>query len=210
LDALLNDVEVRVLGCLIEKEITTPEYYPLSLNALTNACNQSSNRYPVVHFDEQTVARAIDTLRQKGFVHVVHRDDARVVKYRHVIPERLGIDSKDIAVMCVLLLRGAQTIGEIRTRSNRMFDFESLEQVEAVLNALMTREPTPLIARLPRQTGQKDVRYAHLLSGEVTLEQPAVQSAEERIARLEETVEQLRREIDDLRSQLDQFRKQFE
>jgi uncharacterized protein YceH (UPF0502 family) len=210
LDALLNDVEVRVLGCLIEKETTTPEYYPLSLNALTNACNQSSNRYPVVHFDEQTVAGAIDALRQKQFVHIVHRDDARVVKYRHVIAEKLGIDTKEIAVMSVLMLRGAQTVGEIRTRTNRMFDFESLEQVEAVLNLLMTREPTPLIARLPRQTGQKDVRYAHLLSGEVTLEQPPAQSAEDRIARLEDTTEQLRREVDDLRSQLDQFRKQFE
>src|SRR5262249_8783414 len=159
---------------------------------------------------EQTVAGAIDTLRQKQFVHVVHRDDARVVKYRHVIAEKLGIDNQEIAVMSVLMLRGAQTVGEIRTRTNRMFDFESLEQVDAVLNVSMAREPTPLIARLPRQSGQKEVRYAQVLSGEVTLEQPPIQSAEERIARLEETTELLRRELDDLRGQLDQFRKQFE
>jgi uncharacterized protein YceH (UPF0502 family) len=140
LDTLLNEVEVRVLGCLIEKEITTPEYYPLSLNALTNACNQTSNRHPIVHFEEEQVARAIDTLRQKQFVHVVHRDDARVVKYRHVIADKLGLDPMQRVVMCVLMLRAAQTVGEIRTRSNRMHDFESLEQVEAVLNSLMTRE----------------------------------------------------------------------
>jgi len=210
LDKLLNEVEVRVLGCLIEKEITTPEYYPLSLNALTNACNQTSNRYPVVHFEEENVARAIDTLRQKQFVHVVHRDDARVVKYRHVIADKLGLDPIQIVVMGVLMLRAAQTVGEIRTRSNRMHDFENLEQVEAVLNSLMTREAAPLVMRLPRQTGQKEVRYAHLLSGEVGLEQPAIQTAEDRIARLEETTEQLKREVEDLRGQLEQFKKQFE
>src|SRR5437870_7783889 len=124
---LLTDIEARVLGALIEKEITTPDYYPLSLNALTNACNQSSNRNPVVHFDEETVVRAIDTLRQKDMVHVVNQADSRVTKYRHVVYETLNLDRRQIAVMCILLLRGPQTVGEVRTRTNRLYDFDSIQ-----------------------------------------------------------------------------------
>ncbi|PYS56047.1 MAG: DUF480 domain-containing protein [Acidobacteria bacterium] len=215
MDQLLNETEVRVLGSLIEKEITTPEYYPLSLNALTNACNQSSNRNPVVHFDEETVARAMDSLRKKNLVHVVHKDDSRVTKYRHVMAETIGLDIPEIAVMCVLMLRGPQTVGEIRTRSNRIHDFQDLEEVETTLNALIAREPSALAVRLPRQTGQKEVRYAHLLSGEVALDNPdpamiRAQADSERIAKLEEITEELRKEVEDLRNQFEQFRKQFE
>jgi len=211
MDALLTDVEVRVLGSLIEKEVTTPDYYPLSLNALTNACNQSSNRSPVVHFDEDTVLRATDTLRQRNLLHVVDKADSRVTKYRHVMGETMALDHREIAVMCVLMLRGPQTVGEIRTRSNRIHDFENLEQVENILNSLIARQPA-LTVRLPRQTGQKEVRYAHLLSGEVAFDFEAAGGGDrsDRIAKLEETIETLHTAVEDLQKQFDQFKKQFD
>jgi len=196
----LNDVEVRVLGSLIEKEITTPDYYPLSLNALMAACNQSSNRNPVVHLDEDTVTRATESLREKKLVHQVDRSESRVSKYRHVIYETMNLGRPAVAVMDVLMLRGAQTVGEIRTRSNRLYDFTSLDEVDLTLNALMSREP-PLVVRLPRQAGQKEVRYAHLLSGEVTITEPEPEP--DRIGKLE-------REVEDLKKQFEEFRKQFE
>jgi uncharacterized protein YceH (UPF0502 family) len=199
-DHILNDTEVRVLGSLIEKEITTPDYYPLSLNALVAACNQSSNRNPVVHFDEDTVARAADSLREKKLVHLVDRSESRVSKYRHVLYEAMNMGRPAIAVMCVLMLRGPQTVGEIRTRSNRLYDFSSLEEVETTLNSLMSGEP-PLVVRLPRQSGQKEVRYAHLLSGEVRLTEPEPEP--DRIGKLE-------KEVEDLKKQFEEFRKQFE
>src|SRR5438132_7636012 len=188
----LNDIEVRVLGALIEKEITTPDYYPLSLNALVAACNQSSNRNPVVHFDEDTVARAADSLREKKLVHLVDRGESRVTKYRHVLYEAMNMGRPAIAVMCVLMLRGPQTIGEIRTRSNRLYDFSSLEEVEITLNSLMSGDP-PLIVRLPRQSGQKEVRYAHLLSREVTLTQQEVELY--RSGKVEKEVERRQKQI---------------
>ena len=204
MDTTLNDAEVRVLGALIEKEITTPDYYPLSLNALVAACNQSSNRHPVVHYDESTVQDAADALREKKLVHMVSRGESRVNKYRHVLYEAMNLGRPEIGAMCVLMLRGPQTVGEIRTRSNRLYDFTSLEQVESTLNSLMSAVP-PLVARLPRQTGQKEVRYAHLLSGEVSgdvaLAEPEVEL--DRIGKLE-------REVEDLKKQFEQFRKQFE
>ncbi len=196
----LNNVEVRVLGSLIEKEVTTPDYYPLSLNALIAACNQSSNRNPVVHFDEDTVVRATESLREKKLVHQVDRSESRVSKYRHVLYEAMNFGRPAVAVMGVLMLRGPQTVGEIRTRSNRLYDFSSLEEVELTLNSLMSREP-PLIVRLPRQAGQKEVRYAHLLSGEVTFTEPEPEL--DRIGKLE-------KEVEDLKKQFEQFRKQFE
>jgi uncharacterized protein YceH (UPF0502 family) len=207
-DHTLTDAEVRVLGSLIEKEITTPDYYPLSLNALVAACNQSSNRNPVVHYDEDTVVDAADTLREKKLVHLIARGESRVTKYRHVLYEAMNMGRPDIAAMCVLMLRGPQTVGEIRTRTNRLYDFSSLEQVETTLNALMNANP-PLVVRLPRQTGQKEVRYAHLLSGEVQLSrlevelevEPEVES--DRIARLE-------KEVADLRREFEEFRRKFE
>ena len=196
----LNDTEVRVLGALIEKEITTPDYYPLSLNGLVAACNQSSNRNPVVHYDEGTVAHAADSLLEKKLVHLVDRGESRVTKYRHVLYEAMNLGRPAIAVMCVMMLRGPQTVGEIRTRSNRLYNFSSLEEVEITLNSLMSGEP-PLIVRLPRQSGQKEIRYAHLLSGEVSLTEPEAEP--DRIGKLE-------KEVDDLKKQFEQFRKQFE
>ena len=202
MDHTLSDVEVRVLGCLIEKEITTPDYYPLSLNALVVACNQSSNRHPVVHYDEETVEQAADALREKKLVHLIARGESRVTKYRHVVYEAMNMGRPDIAVMCVLMLRGPQTAGEIRTRTNRLYDFATPEQVETTLTALMAANP-PFVVRLPRQTGQKEVRFAHLLSGEVQMSglevEPEVQSEIEpdRIDKLEREVAQLRREFEE-------------
>lgn len=204
MEQILSGTEVRVLGALIEKEITTPDYYPLSLNALIAACNQSSNRYPVVHYDEGEVGAAADSLREKGLVHLVDRGESRVTKYRHVLYEAMNMGRPAIAVMCVLMLRGPQTVGEIRTRTNRLYDFASLEDAETTLNSLMSGE-TPLIVRLPRQTGQKEVRFAHLLSGNVVRSEPEPETEPEldRIGKLE-------KEVEDLKRQFDQFRKQFE
>jgi uncharacterized protein len=216
---LLTDVEVRVLGSLIEKELTTPDYYPLSLNALTNACNQTSNREPVVHYEENTVAGAVESLRRRSLVRVVQQSGSRVFKYRHLVNETLGLVSRQTAVFSVLMLRGPQTLGELRTRTARLAEFESLEDVETTLQQLIARQPSPLAAQLPRRPGQKELRYAHLLAGEVTYDildhdQPA--SAHEaspradRVTALEQAVEELRREVADLRGQLEAFRKQFE
>jgi len=207
-DQTLTEAEVRVLGSLIEKEITTPDYYPLSLNALMAACNQSSNRNPVVHYDEDTVLQAADLLREKKLVHLIARGESRVNKYRHVLYEAMNMGRPDIAAMCILMLRGPQTIGEIRTRSNRLYDFTSIEQVETTLNGLMAAVP-PLVVRLPRQMGQKEVRYAHLLSGEVEMSaleaEPEVRPEidPDRIGRLE-------KEVADLRREFEEFRKKFE
>jgi uncharacterized protein len=203
-DQLLNDAEVRVLGSLIEKEITTPDYYPLSLNALVSACNQSSSRDPVVHFGEDLVARTLDDLRQRKLVHFVDKGESRVTRYRHVLYEAMTLTRPTIAVMCVLMLRGPQTVGEIRTRTNRLYDFSSLEEVETTVNSLMSAE-RPLIVRLPRQSGQKELRYAHLLAGPPS---PTFKEAEpepelDRIGKLE-------KEVEDLKRQFEQFRKQFE
>lgn len=200
----MNDAEVRVLGSLIEKEITTPDYYPLSLNALVSACNQSSSRDPVVHFGEDLVARTLDDLRQRKLVHFVDKAESRVTRYRHVLYEAMTLTRPTIAVMCVLMLRGPQTVGEIRTRTNRLYDFSSLEEVETTVNSLMSAE-RPLIVRLPRQSGQKELRYAHLLAGPPS---PTFKEAEpepelDRIGKLE-------KEVEDLKRQFEQFRKQFE
>ena len=225
MDAPLTDVDVRILGSLIEKELTTPDYYPLSLNALTNACNQTSNREPVVHYDEDTVGRAIEGLRKRSLVRVVQQSGSRVSKYRHLVNETLGLVTRQTAVLSVLMLRGPQTVGELRTRTERLVRFESLEEVETVLEQLMERTPDPIAVRLPRQPGQKEVRYAHLLAGEVTYEAPpdrpahspaahapraAAEGGPDRVAALEQAVEELRREVTDLRAQLEEFRKQFE
>jgi uncharacterized protein YceH (UPF0502 family) len=202
-DQLLNDAEVRVLGSLIEKEITTPDYYPLSLNALVSACNQSSSRDPVVHFGEDLVARTLDDLRQRKLVHFVDKAESRVTRYRHVLYEAMTLTRPTIAVMCVLMLRGPQTVGEIRTRTNRLYDFSSIEEVETTVNSLMSAE-RPLIVRLPRQSGQKELRYAHLLSGPPSPTFKAEPEPElDRIGKLE-------KEVEDLKRQFEQFRKQFE
>ena len=216
---LLNDADVRVLGSLIEKELTTPESYPLSLNALTGACNQSSNREPVVQFDDATVKAAVDRLRKYSLVRSIQRSDARVMKYMHLMDEAMNLERPEIAVMCVLMLRGPQTVGEIRTRTGRLFEFQSLEEVEATLNILATRSPSALVARLARQPGQKEARYAHLLSGEPTLDTrpqapldvPAeVHHEPDRLGALESTVAALRTEVADLRAEIAEFRRLLE
>ena len=162
---LLNETEVRVVGSLIEKQLTTPEYYPLTLNSLMHACNQISNRDPVVAFDEKAVAQALESLREKNLAYVFYGSDSRVPKYKHVMPEIFHISQPEVAVMCVLMLRGPQTIGELRGRTGRMYEFADLAEVESTLENLAKREDEPLVAKLPRQAGKKDSRYAHLLSG---------------------------------------------
>jgi len=206
MDLTLSDAEVRVLGALIEKEITTPDYYPLSMNALIAACNQLSNRNPVVHFDESTVTEALDSLREKKLAHVVDKSDSRVLKYRHVLYEAMNLGRPGIAVLCVLMLRGPQTVGEIRTRTNRLYDFSSLEEVETTLNSLASGE-RPLMCKLPRQSGQKEARFAHLLSGEVKFTEPEPEpEAPQQLDRLSK----LETEVEELKRQFEQFRKQFE
>ena len=206
----LTDTEVRVLGALIEKEITTPDYHPLSLNALVAACNQSSNRNPVVHYDETTVAEALDTLRDKKLVHTVDKSESRVTKYRHVLYEAMNLGRPTIAVLCVLMLRGPQTVGEIRTRTNRLYDFTSLDEVENILNSMMSTEP-PMVARLPRQAGQKELRYAHLLAGEVRVPDSRESPESEELGEPElDRITRLERDVEDLKRQFEQFRKQFE
>jgi hypothetical protein len=199
----LTDTEIRVLGALIEKEITTPDHYPLSLNSLVTACNQSSNRHPVTQFDDGTVADAADSLREKGLVHRVDRGQSRVNKYRHVVYEALNWGRPTIAVMCVLMLRGPQTLGEIRSRSSNLYDFTSLDQVQTTLETLMAGEK-PFVVRLQRQPGQKEVRFGHLLSGEIVgAVEPEPEPEVDRIGKLE-------KEVEDLKKQFEQFRKQFE
>ncbi|HEY4901307.1 MAG TPA: YceH family protein [Terriglobales bacterium] len=218
MDIVLNDVEARVLGALVEKDITTPDYYPLSLNALVNACNQKNNRDPVMSLDEGAVRDALNGLHDDGLAGPASGADGRVTKYEHRLQERFNFSRGETAVLCVLLLRGPQTPGELRGRTERMHHFEDLDAVQFSLQRLMQREP-PLAAVLPRQPGTKEARYAHLLSGEVEAgEIPAarVVSAgspsvdDERVGRLEEAVADLQREVSDLKQQLEGFRKQFE
>lgn len=220
-EIVLTPEEARVLGCLMEKQVTTPEYYPLTLNALVAACNQRNNRHPVVAWDEKTVVRALDTLRDKRLASMVTEAGARVPKYRNNAQEVIGLDERDFAVLCELLVRGPQTVGELRTRAERMFAFADLAQVQAVLDLLAQRQP-PLVVRLPRQAGMKECRFVHLLSGPPP-EQPegeaaapveparlAVRADDERMARLEAEVAALRRELDELRAQFTAFRAAFE
>jgi uncharacterized protein YceH (UPF0502 family) len=214
----LTDAEVRVLGALIEKDITTPEYYPLSLNALVNACNQKTNREPVMQLDEDAVRDALEGLQQQRMAGPARGADSRVTKYEQRLQEVFNFTRPEIAVLCVLLLRGPQTPGELRGRAERLHRFEALDDVQSALQKLMQREP-PLAKILPRQPGTKESRYAHLFAGDVVeLEAPVHVSAAmerdpgdaERIARLEEEVAELRRELGDVKDQMERFRKQFE
>lgn len=200
---LLNSVEVRVLGSLIEKEGTTPEYYPLSLNALINACNQKSNREPIVQFDEEIVRSALESLREKGFATVIS-GVSRVTKFGQRISETLNLGRRELAVLSVLLLRGPQTLGEIKDRSERMYSFADLSETERVLEKMGQWPNIPLVTKMGRQPGQKEARYAHLLSGEPVVAEPAEQATVgSRSANLEETVQQLRTEVDDLKRRLE-------
>ena len=211
---ILTDIETRVLGSLIEKQVTTPEYYPLTLNALTLACNQKNNRHPVTSYPESQVADAVESLREKNLAYVFYGSTSRVPKYKHVVPEVMHLSPPETALMCVLMLRGAQTPGELRGNASRLHEFSGLEEVEAVLNALISREDEPLVVRLPRQPGQKEVRFAHLLSGEIDVEalpvEPERPSRQSGVERLEQKVDALAAEVEKLKEQFDQFRKQFE
>jgi uncharacterized protein YceH (UPF0502 family) len=219
METVLNEVEVRVLGCLIEKEMTTPEYYPLSLNALTNACNQKSNRDPVMSLAEEDVVRALNRLRFNQLT-VVSGESSRVAKYRHLLAENLGLVPAELAVVCELLVRGPQTVGELRTRCERMHHFADLAEVEDVLGELMNREDR-LVVQLPRQPGRKEARNAHLFAGMPDMKaldgeaapEPArvrVMAENDRIVKLEEEVAALRSEVAVLRQTVEEFKKQFE
>jgi len=213
----LNAAEARVLGALIEKDITTPDYYPLSLNALINACNQKNNREPVTNFDEETVRLALRNLSDKQLAGMARGADGRVAKYEHHLQEVYNFTRPETAILCVLLLRGPQTPGELRGRTERMHRFEHLEDVLSGLQQLMRRDP-PLAKALGRRPGTKEIRYAHLLSGDVEAWEPSAESAghaddsgsAERIAQLEEQVAALRGEVAELKQQMAEFRKQFE
>lgn len=217
MDLLLSQIEVRVLGSLIEKDITTPDYYPLSLNALVNACNQKNNREPVMELDEDTVRQALDSLQSKRMTGVAGGADSRVTKYEHRLQEVFNFDRREIAIVCVLLLRGAQTPGELRGRTERMYHFDSLDDVQSTLQRLMQREP-PLAVMLARQPGTKESRYMHLFAGEVEAAQALPARSELRaetdgpnkIASLESEVASLREEVAELKRQFAEFRKQFE
>jgi uncharacterized protein YceH (UPF0502 family) len=213
---ILSDVEVRVLGSLIEKQVTTPEYYPLTLNSLTLACNQKNNRSPVTSYTEEEVAQALESLREKNLAYVFYGATSRVPKYKHVLTEVMHLSQPELALICVLLLRGPQTTGELATRAFRLHEFAGLEEVDATLNSLISREPDALVTRLPRQPGQKEVRYAHLLSGEVSIDTvnpevtPTRSRSNDRVAALEAEVETLKAEVGMLKKQFENFKKQFE
>jgi len=203
---LLDPTEVRVLGALMEKEATTPEYYPLSLNALVNACNQKTNREPVTDYDDDTVADALASLREKHFALTI-TGGSRVNKYQQRISETLNLGRRESAVLCVLFLRGPQTLGEIKDRSERMFAFADLAETETVLDKLSS-----LVKKLPRLPGQKEARYVHLLSGEPDLEamaEPSSAAPPTRVAQLEQDLRDLRSEFDDLKRRFEALESQL-
>jgi hypothetical protein len=213
-----NEVEARVLGALLEKEITTPEYYPLSLNALVNACKQKSNRDPVMNLEEDSVRAALRALDDNSLARSVSAADSRVTKYEHRLQEAFNFDRREAAIFCELLLRGPQTPGELRSRAERMHHFDDLSEVQSALQRLMSRQP-PLVKVLARQPGTKESRYVHLLLGDVepanssaVHETPVVTSREnaDKFSRLESEVAELRKDIADLKQQFAAFRKQFE
>jgi len=210
---LLNDAEIRVLGSLIEKDITTPDYYPLSLNALVNACNQKNNRDPVMTLDESTVRDALSSLQEKRLAGPAGGADSRVTKYEHRLQEVFNFDRREIAVLCVVLLRGPQTPGELRGRTERMYRFEALDDVQSTLQRLMDRQP-PLARVLPRQPGTKESRYMHLLAGDTAPLPdpeiaPASNSHRDRMAAIEAELVSLRQEVELLRRKLSDFTEQF-
>ena len=215
---ILTEAEARVLGSLVEKQLTTPEYYPLTLNALTAACNQKSNRDPVVSYDETTITEAIDSLRDKNLVYLFYGSNSRAVKYKHMVPGVYELDEAGVAIIAVLLLRGPQTLGELRERTGRLHEFSGIGEVQETLDGLARRDD-PLVVKLERQPGQKEARYAHLLSGDI--DQTAVSAPREssasggagkndRFENLEAEVERLKTEFSSLRETFEEFRKQFE
>jgi uncharacterized protein YceH (UPF0502 family) len=207
----INEIEARVLGSLVEKQLTTPEYYPLTLNALTAACNQKSNREPVMSLDETSILAAIDSLRDKNLVYLYYGSTSRSVKYKHMLPGVFELDEAGVAVMALLLLRGPQTIGELRGRSDRLHEFGDLNEVQEALDSLARRDE-PLVVKLERQPGQKDSRYAHLLSGEVKADaiQHQAVSRGSSDPGLADRVATLEAEVASLKEVFEEFRKQFE
>lgn len=217
MEFILNAAEARVLGCLIEKEKTTPEYYPLSLNGLTNACNQKSNRDPVMNMTETEVVRALDSLRDKKLAWQLSTAGGRVPKFEHNIKSLFTFSDQEIAVLCVLLLRGPQTAGEIRGRTDRLYFFAGIDEVEKTLKQLVERNDGPFVKELPRRPGRKESRYVQLFTGEPDLssfETPVAQGAitgtdEDRISQLEMEVGELRSTLEKLRSDFEEFKKMF-
>ena len=218
MNIVLNDIEARVLGALLEKEITTPDYYPLSLNSLVNACNQKSNRDPVMNLDEDSVRDALRMLQDNSLARSVSAADSRVTKYEHRLQEAFNFDRREAAIFCELLLRGPQTPGELRTRAERMHPFDDLSEAQSALQRLMNREP-PLVKVLARQPGTKESRYIHLLSGDAKAasstagrEVPEALEREktDELSRLSSEIAELRRDMADLKQQFAAFRKQFE
>lgn len=212
----LTPIEVRVLASLVEKQLTTPEYYPLTLNALTAACNQKSNRDPVMSLGETEIQTAIDSLRDQSLVYLYYGTGTRTVKYKHMLPSVYELGAAGVAVMAVLMLRGPQTIGEIRERTGRMHEFGDLNEVQETLDDLSKRDE-PLLARLERQPGQKEARYAHLLSGEIDasrIPSPAEKRSSSadpsRIEALETEVTSLKQELAEFKAMFEEFRKQFD
>ncbi|HWC96905.1 MAG TPA: YceH family protein [Candidatus Sulfopaludibacter sp.] len=212
MDWQLDLAEVRVLGALMEKEIATPEYYPLSLNALVNACNQKSNREPVVSFDEQIVENALEALRHKGMSVRISGRDVRVPKHGQSFTEKFNLGRREAALICLLLLRGPQTPGELRSRSDRLYSFEDLEGVESTLQKLVEIE---FVKKLPRQPGSREARWTHLLAGDVDVaEEAAAPSMDrmmtERMTPDRERIAALELEVAELKRQFEDFRRNFE
>jgi uncharacterized protein YceH (UPF0502 family) len=214
----ITPTEARILGALVEKQLTTPEYYPLTLNALVNACNQKNNRDPVMSLSESEISTAIEHLRDRNLVYVFYGSTSRVPKYKHMLPTYYELEPAEVAVMAVLLLRGPQTLGELRERTGRMHEFSGLDEVQQTLNNLAARED-PLVLRLERLPGQKDARFAQLLTGPIDIEALAAayptreqrsESSNDRIIKLESEVAALRTDVESLKVTLDEFRKQFE
>ncbi len=216
----LNDNEVRVLAAIYEKERTTPEQYPLTLNSLTLACNQKSNRYPLVNFNKETVVKAIESLKDKKLVWESFIPGKRVPKYQHQFSEISNSNEQEEAILVILMLRGPQTVGEIKTRSNRLYNFSTTQEVSELLDKMLTTERS-LIKQLPRQSGQKECRFAHLLAGKPQLEinsalpkqelaTLAVQDEQKRILNLENEFTNLKDELKDLKNEFNSFRKEFD
>ena len=214
-ESWLTPEEVRVLGCLVEKEAATPDYYPMTLNALVNACNQKSSRNPVVSYTDQDVLSALDRLQLKGITRRITSSESRVPKYRHTFPEAFALTEPQWTALCILMLRGPQTVGEIRQRSGRIYEFTSLSEVEETVEDLARRETQQLIVQLARRPGEKESRYAHLLSGPVTDEAPlegqptTVRRSGGAVEALQTEVQGLREELEALRAEFESFRDQF-
>lgn len=222
MEIILSAIDVRIIGALIEKEITTPEYYPLTLNALTNACNQKSNRYPVMNLDEKTVVRLLEELRfDHKLIWQISTAGSRVAKYKHNISVIDDFSPQEIALLCELFLRGPQTLGELRTHTARLCGFENLDEVEGLLQKLVDRDTGPYVQKLPRETGRRENRYAHLFCGEVEVDddklkpplEPAaieVLAENKRIEALEKEITVIKEELGNLKEQFHLFKKQFE